>query len=304
LLFFAGGGLLPGQTFEYFPLQAGNTWVYRVTEGRIRDTRTVRVDSVEQRSGRSYFKVEFFGREVLLRNGDADTILVLNPETNLEDVWLDFGLPTGQDYATSIDQCTMSAAITDKAVNLQGLAGSYHSALSIAFRSKCADAGIESQVWAPYIGLVQHTESNITGALKYELSYSRTGATNLQGGQVAFSVGIDQTLYKAGPVNMEVRLTLRNTQEKPLQLVFPSGQEFDLKIYNARGDNAYTWSADKLFHQAFHTVTVQPGAEKTFAFTAEIPNLTPGQYLAHAFLTSHTQYNGTIGFEVAEVTIE
>ena len=303
-LFFIGTALVPAQTAQYFPLEVGNSWVYRVTEGRIRDTKTVRVDGVENRQGNSYYRVEFFGRTYLLRYADADTIVSLNMQDNSEAVWLDFGAPAGQDFRTAIDDCTLSGVVDGKEERVTGVAGTYENALKVSFKSRCADAGLESQHWVPNVGLVQQLEGNITGALKYELTYSRTGPISLQGAQVAFTVGLDQTLYKSGPVTMEVRLTLRNAEPKPLHLVFPSGQRYDLKIFDQRDNNVYTWSADKLFLQAIQEETVDPGTEKTFAFTAEIPNLSPGRYRAVAFLTSEKQFSGTIEFEVAEVTIQ
>ena len=85
---------------------------------------------------------------------------------------------------------------------------------------------------------------------------------------------------------------------QPVTLTFPSGQRYDLRIWNDRGQIVYTWSADKLFAQVLTTEKVGPG-ERTFAFVANVPNLPAGRYVAEAWLaTGNREYVGIVGFEV------
>ena len=81
-------------------------------------------------------------------------------------------------------------------------------------------------------------------------------------------------------------------------MTFPSGQKYDLRIWNDQGETAYFWSADKTFLLALTYDRVGPG-ERTFAFTANVPNLKPGRYVAEAWLaTSTREYVGMVGFVV------
>jgi hypothetical protein len=111
-------------------------------------------------------------------------------------------------------------------------------------------------------------------------------------------VALDAPAYRAAPsVDLQVRLTLRNTHAQPITLVFPSAQRHDLRIWNARGEIVYTWSADKLFAQVFSTDEVI--GERTFTFHANVPNLPVGRYVAEAWLaTANREYVGVVGFEV------
>lgn len=62
---------------DFFPLQVGNTWVYRVVEGRVKGTATVEVEAIEPIAGRNYYRVQFFDRTVFLRPTEG-SILALD----------------------------------------------------------------------------------------------------------------------------------------------------------------------------------------------------------------------------------
>ena len=59
---------------DYFPLAVGNSWVYRVTAGRIQDVETIDVTGTASFEGRSYFSVNFFGHPVFLRQASDGTL--------------------------------------------------------------------------------------------------------------------------------------------------------------------------------------------------------------------------------------
>jgi hypothetical protein len=294
MLLAAASSLFAAAT-DYFPLQTGNSWVYRVTEGRIRDVQYINVEARETVESREYYRVDFFGRTVLLR-ADGDKLIVYDRDTKQEATFIDFGAPDGQSWNSAVDPCVQSGRIDSRAFEIKAPVGNFSNALAISYQTRCADAGINSQVFLPYVGLLRHTVSNISGPLQYDLSYSRTGATNLAVQQVSFAMALDKTVYPTGANNIEVRLTLRNSNPEPLKLTFPSQQSFDLKIYNERGDTAYVWSADKLFAQVVREIAVV--GERTFAFKAEVPNLPAGKYVAEGFLTSQPKFSASVSFEV------
>ena len=43
---------------DYFPLQVGNSWAYRVTQGRLSRPGTINVEAKETIEGREYFRVD------------------------------------------------------------------------------------------------------------------------------------------------------------------------------------------------------------------------------------------------------
>jgi hypothetical protein len=97
---------------------------------------------------------------------------------------------------------------------------------------------------------------------------------------------------------LRARLTLRSTGAEPIQLHFPSGQSFELKIYDLNGAVVDTWSKDKLFPMVIRDETFGPG-EKTFDVALPLPNLAAGRYTAEGYLaTSPVMYSGRVSFEV------
>src|SRR6266540_2699897 len=95
------------------------------------------------------------------------------------------------------------------------------------------------------------------------------------GEELSFNMALDAPRYPAGGA-MGIRLTLRSTGPDPLILNFPSGQSFDFKICNDKGDVVYTWSANKVFALIIRRETFGPG-ERTYGLTAPLTTLPPGR---------------------------
>ena len=210
-----------------------------------------------------------------------------------------FDAPDGQTIPTEIEPCTGGERLESRTAKIKTPAGEWDNALQLNFLPSCADAGITTMYFVPGIGPVAYETTTIAGPVRWELIYARAGSTAVEGPQVSFTVALDAPSYKAGDVvDMQVRLTLRNTHPEPIALTFPSGQKYDLRIWNDQGETAYFWSADKTFLLALTYDRVGPG-ERTFAFTANVPNLKPGRYVAEAWLaTSTREYVGMVGFVV------
>ena len=282
---------------DYFPLQVGNSWAYRVTQGRMSRPGTINVEARETIDGREYFRVKFFEDTVYLRQVDTGSIMVYNRETRQEGVWLPLGAAQGTTVRTELDQCSRNATVASTAARVKTVLGEFDSALHIRYTATCADAGITEQYFLPYVGMVLHETTSIAGPVRHELVYSRTGATNLDVRTNAFTVATDAQTYKAGQTaDMLVRVTLRVTE--PVTITFPSGQNTDMRITNDKGETVYFWSADKLFAMIFREERFEPG-ERTWLMEAPIGNLPPGRYQVEAWLaTQPRQYSGTVTFDI------
>src|SRR5579885_3160882 len=75
---------VPGQP-DYFPLQVGNTWLYKAITTfstqplRLNTTyQTVRVTGTETVGNQQYFDVSYFGRDLLLREDTTGNVIVYN----------------------------------------------------------------------------------------------------------------------------------------------------------------------------------------------------------------------------------
>jgi hypothetical protein len=286
-------------TPEYLPLQVGNSWVYKATQGRVNRVQTISVDSIENVEGRGYYRVTYFGSSVLVRAAEDGSLLSYDSQTKQDRLWLPFGSPEGQRTNSEFDSCSKQATVRSKSVTVKVQAGEFSNALHLTYEPSCADAGISSQYFVPYVGLVQQESTSFAGPQRYELMYSRTGVTNIEAGQVSFSMATDGHIFRAAAdAEMMVRLTLRSSVADPIALFFPSGQSYELKVYNDRGEGFYTWSADKLFPAIIRNELFGPG-EKTWGFSVPIGQLPAGRYAAEAFLTTQPRmYSAIVHFEV------
>jgi hypothetical protein len=287
------------QTVDYFPLDAGNTWMYRLTGSRSTETafRTIAVEGRETVNGAEYWRVRYFERVVYLRSNTDGSIVSLNRASGNEEPWLKAGAPVGATFDSHIDQCTNTGRVDARGTEVVTPAGKFTDTVQISFRGNCADAGTTQQIYAAGIGAVIDEETSFAGPRRYELIYFRVGSATGGVAEKSFTIGLDALRYKAGS-DMGVRLTLRSTLPEPIALHFSSGQSYDLKIFNGAGEVVYAWSADKLFILIIRDEQFGPG-ERTYGFPVSLGKLPPGPYVVQAFLTaSPGTYQAEISFDI------
>lgn len=306
---------------DYFPLHTGNTWVYRSQGPFAAGTLTVEVRGTERIGSQTYARVRGLGAaDTLLRQNEAGTVYAYDSAGGRERIWVDFAAPERQSFPTAVDPCNATGAIESKAARYSGPLGEFSNALEVRYGfGGCADAGLESDTFLPYIGLLRRTSQTIAGPRSFDLVYARVGGiTVVSEGEVAFSLALDRGVYtadlmpplsqRAVPV-MTARLTLRNTREQPVELQFGSGQRFEIVLKNAKGEEVYRWSNGKFFTQALGSETLGPG-ERNWAETirlapegATLP-FPEGRYTAEAWLTTldgEKRFSASVGFEIRHV---
>jgi hypothetical protein len=282
---------------EDFPLEVGNSWIYRVTEGRISRPGTVEVRAHETIEGRAYYRVNFFDDLVHLRYDENGSLVQYDPELKQERMWIPLGAPAGEATGASIDPCSRSATVESRSAGIKTELGEFNTAVHVTYTLNCADAGVVQQYFLPYVGLILHESTSFAGPVRYELVYSRTGTTNIDVRTNALTLATDGPTYKAGEdAKMLARVSLRVTE--PITLIFPSGQSTDLRIHNQEGQVVYSWSADKLFPQIYREEQIGPG-ERSWPMEVPLGQLQPGKYLAEGWLTTESkQYLAFVAFEI------
>lgn len=83
-----------------------------------------------------------------------------------------------------------------------------------------------------------------------------------------------------GQVQFELRLL--NTTTETLELQFPSGQLFEIMVFDENGDNIYTYSEGKMFTQAVVFKQLEPSKRLVVKDTWENPSMLTGDFVAKA----------------------
>ncbi len=291
---------IAGFAQDYFPLHVGNQWVYRQTGPLPLDPVVVDIVESQVMEGRAFSLLRGLPEGPLWLRQDGDGILYsLDPLTMREAVWARFRTAEGDTYGTAINACNTTAKVDSRNATVKVPAGEWGGALAISYPGPtCADAGVESEVFLPWIGLVKRTSASIAGPASLELIYARVGGVTVLGQpEVSFAVTLDKAVYQPGDM-ITARLTMRATQPAPVIVNFPSGQRFDLAIRNRAGETVYSWGRDKLFPQVTGTESIQ--GERNWVLRAPVP-AEAGAYAAEAWLATGTaqSFRGTVSFSVA-----
>ena len=296
---------LDAQTPEYFPLEVGNTWLYKATTIvgtqplQLSTTyQAMRVTGMERIGDQYYFDVSYFGRDVLLRE-DAATgnVFVYDRTAGAESLWVPLGLPVNTSFSSSLDPCSPQGQIVSRTDTIGVPLGAFTDEIQVKFQNTCKDAGITTQYYAPNVGLIRQDQSSFAGPLLYRLIYYRVGDRTAAVPEVSFTAAVDSPVYVPGNL-LAARLTLRNSGTDGVSLHFASGQSFELKILNDKGESAYTWSSDKSFVMIARDEMLAPG-ELTYGVTVPLAGMPAGHYIMQAYLTTDPiAYSAQVAFEI------
>ena len=285
---------------QYFPLQVGNQWIYRVDEGPVKDLRVAEVLRAEFVDEKEYFVYKgIFGETARVRVTPDNRLVHLNTD-GTESLWADFNAAERTSYPTFFDTCTGRGRIEKRDATAEILDRIWANGIQISYSAtNCADAGVTDDLYLPGLGLARRTYQSFTGPRRYKLAYARIGnASVITSGEYSFRINLSQHTYAPRAV-ISLRMTLENWTRDPLQLRFLSGQLFDFAIRDASGGTVYFWSANKLFTAEVRELTVT--GEKNWTVTEEM-DLKPGEYVLEAWLTTDRKpvYKAQVPITVAE----
>jgi hypothetical protein len=246
-----------GQTPEYFPLQVGNVWVYKVRGMPPPDDHTLTVTVTGVRtvgSGVTYSVVEGYrAGKFLLRGDGMGRVYEYDEASGRERLWYDFSRREGEVYETALPTCCGRARVAGTRATKEIALGLFENVLHQLNFPGVFQLGITEEDFLPYVGLIYRSE-NVGGPAmrEMELEYARiAGATVVNASGVGFGV--------TGSAGGMVRLFLNNNTGRPLQVVFSSGQTFEVVVRDREGRVAYRWSEGKGFTQALRNATFGPG---------------------------------------------
>lgn len=90
----------------------------------------------------------------------------------------------------------------------------------------------------------------------------------LQAGYGA-EVGVHASALRSEGGSIAMSLTIRNQTDEPILISHTSGQQYDFKLFDAKGNNVYTWSADKMFIAALTETGIGAGEDRVFSDTID-----------------------------------
>lgn len=195
---------------------------------------------------------------------------------------------------------TMTLAARNETVVVD--AGTFRDCVRFSFASApgVADAGWESIWLAPDVGVVQWTENSFGGTVSRELASATIGGTvypqpqPVRGG-LTVALQADQFQYSLPPLLPVATLyatftfTVDNQTGTPIDVVYTSGQTFDIEISDLNGNTVWRWSDGRFFTMALR----QAQLNGTFTLTEGVAlqdrsgqMLANGDYKVRMWLTT------------------
>jgi hypothetical protein len=269
---------------QFFPLQVGNQWIYRLDEGPVKDLRVAEILGAETVEEKEYFHYKGISGEIARVRLTADSKLVQRNADGSESLWADFAAGPGESFPTAVDACTGRGMVESREATTEMLNRTWGGGLRVRYAAaNCADAGISVDLYLPGLGLAERTYQSFTGPRRFKLTYARIGnASVVTGGEFGFRLTLNQKTYTTRAL-IQPRMTLENWTGEPLKLRFFSGQSFDFSIRNEAGETVYTWSSNKLFIAEVREITVT--GEQNWTASEEL-DLKPGEYVVEAWITN------------------
>jgi hypothetical protein len=277
----------------------------------------VEVASTGQFNGITYYQLSGYAEgRVWVRYNAAGELVQYDLAGGPEKLWYPFGASDGFSYRSQLAvTCVQQAALRYRPGEIRVPAGTFSPHLAVEYQpGPCADAGLSEEVFVSGVGMVRRTSITIAGPRTSELIWARVNGAVISGPELSFHLAIDRPLYYADfmpPVDpvrsvpvLTARLTLRNTSSLPVTLQFNSGQQYDLVIRDAAGQQVYQWSQGRAFTAILGRLELKEG-ERTFVEEIRLADRSgrtfpQGRYTLEAWLTTSEGkvYAATVPFEI------
>ncbi len=303
----------------YFPLAVGNTWIYSI-DGRLGSSQQViEVLGSKDVRGVTYYDVEgLVGGRALLRFDRRGRLVEYIADAGRDQLWYDFAAPLGASWTIDRPElCFAKATIESRSETVKTPAGVFANAVVVDFgpQANCADAGLDRDVFAPGVGLVERTSITIAGPRVMRLRRALVGGKSIHAAGLSFLLRTDRAVYTPNffpPVDEELggvpvlkaELTLENTSGTPFRIQFNSGQKLDVVIRNEDGKEVWRWSDGRAFTRAIEVVEI--GGVRTWAVEKRMGEdgrpWPSGIYIVEAELTNAgaRRFGATVGVELTE----
>ena len=279
---------------DFFPLQQGNTWTYRIAGTG--QTFQIQVGYPVFMNQHVYHVLRgYLAEPALVRIDEHGNLVAVDEETGQEHVITDFTPFEGGWWDAPARTCEIQGQTSERGTLHDGPAGPISDVREIHYRViSCADVGVQYEQYAANIGMLRRTSSTIAGPVTFDLIRARVGDLEINAAtHSSFSVSLDRS------ATGEAIALLRLESNSPVtqKLRFSTSQEFDAEILDESDQLVWRWSNGQAFTQSEHEITVS----REWAAPVPLPNLQPGNYTVHAWVTTAgpvPQHSASIPFIV------
>ena len=237
--------LLPLAAENFLPLQTGNTWTYR--EAKSGQTFTVRVSLPVIQDGRVYYSLQgYAARNLLVRVNPEGQLVYRDEESEREFLLTPFAAGSREWARVPFRVCEdTEAQAQEGSGGLMTAVGPLGGGREVRFRSAiCRDAGVETEQFAPNIGMVRRVEQSIAGPRVFDLVYARVGKQVIEAEPAGrFTVSVS---HRVGAEFADVTMRLE-TGGEPVNLPFASTQEFEVELKDESGAVRWRYSDGRVF---------------------------------------------------------
>ena len=189
---------------SFFPLDTGYRWVYTVQGLGSSRTWEVKVKGEQSAAPfRFHFELSgYFGEESRLVRTTLFGTVLERGDNGKDYLWYEFGGRVGKswvmelasgDAPTCEDGASLRIGARDEVVTVP--AGQFKQVIRIDFMTKCADAGITREWFAPGVGLIRREETSIAGPVISELVYAELGEKVLPSSTYSTTLELSSSRY-------------------------------------------------------------------------------------------------------------
>ena len=233
-----------------------------------------------------------------LRQDEQSRLWARKSEKDAPGLWYDFAAREGESWPQELPYCCGFSRIASRMAEYKGPIGEFTTMLEIRYPG-VFQIGLDQELFLPYIGLVYRRQNNGGPSMSWmELVYARIGGvTVVSEPATSFLVSVDGAALAAGIAR--VRMNLRHTGQKPLQLEFTDSKIFDVRILNEKGESVWYRSTGILFAKEPQKLVIDNG-ERNWVVEVALPD---GRYFAEAWIVGgeEPRYWGRVAFEVKAV---
>jgi hypothetical protein len=242
---------------QYFPLEVGNRWVYE-RKGPIGAERwgAAVVDRVTPPGGESYVVLDgYLGPRRLVRSTPRSAVFEFDPDGPADHLWYRLDAHVGAAWHMQLEPVPTLGPIADCVSGSRVVlasrtevvtvpAGTFSGVVRLDFSSPCADAGIDSEWFAPGVGLIRRHETSFAGLVVSELVSADIADLTLPRLLYASSLSLDRPVYinnlmpPIGPgaiPTVRGRFRLENRSDTPMRLAFAGCTSVSVVVLDAAG---------------------------------------------------------------------